>query len=158
MHWGRKRTVTQMYFILSVLCISAATQCDVFVCVLFSPALRHSKSIGFCWSRFLFSPALDRHTHTDAHTQICIYPADLTEELQTLNMNPLQAWAHAYKGTLRHYRLILPLTCTVCKCAMARTARSTHTHPVMHLRWKVSGPVHCLGNGRLAGGGSSFAE
>lgn len=34
-----------------------------------------------------------------------------------------------------------------------RTSGPTHTaqptHLVMHLRWKVSGPVHCLGNGRL---------
>ncbi len=31
----------------------------------------------------------------------------------------------------------------------------THTHTdtdlIMHVKWKVSGPVHCLGNGRLAG-------
>lgn len=34
-----------------------------------------------------------------------------------------------------------------------RTSGPTHTaqltHLVMHLRWKVSGPFHCLGNGRL---------
>lgn len=33
-----------------------------------------------------------------------------------------------------------------------------HTHIEMHLRWNVSCSVHCLGNCRLASGGSSFAE
>lgn len=42
---------------------------------------------------------------------------------------------------------IAPLTWTVCKCAAART-HSTPTQLKLHLRWKVTGPVHCLGNGR----------
>lgn len=40
-----------------------------------------------------------------------------------------------------------PVTWTVCKCAAART-HSTPTQLKLHLRWKVTGPVHCLGNGR----------
>lgn len=36
---------------------------------------------------------------------------------------------------------------TACKCAAART-HSTPTQLKLHLRWKVTGPVHCLGNGR----------
>lgn len=36
--------------------------------------------------------------------------------------------------------------------------QQTLTHLVMHLRWNVNGPVHCLGNGRLAGGGGSSTE
>lgn len=43
---------------------------------------------------------------------------------------------------------ISPVTWTVCKCALART-HNTPTQLKMHLRWKVTGPVHCLGNGRL---------
>lgn len=39
---------------------------------------------------------------------------------------------------------IPPVTWTVCKCAAA----STPTQLKLHLRWKVTGPVHCLGNGR----------
>lgn len=31
-----------------------------------------------------------------------------------------------------------------CRCS-----NNPHTKLTMHLRWKVSGPVHCLGNGRL---------
>lgn len=42
---------------------------------------------------------------------------------------------------------IAPVTWTVCKCAAART-HSTPTQLKLHLRWKVTGPVHCLGNGR----------
>lgn len=42
---------------------------------------------------------------------------------------------------------IPPVTWTVCKCAAART-HSTPTQLKLHLRWKVTGPVHCLGNGR----------
>lgn len=33
--------------------------------------------------------------------------------------------------------------------ADATAAAAAHTELTMHLRWKVSGPVHCLGNGRL---------
>lgn len=93
MYRGRKGAVTEMYFILSV-CVFQQPQCDcIYVCVafclfFFSPALRHCKSIGFCWYRFLFSPTLDgSHSHTDAHTQICIYPRCITECMQRLNVN-----------------------------------------------------------------------
>lgn len=65
------------------------------------------------------------------------------KRLQHLHMWTLQAGLQRLTLTQ-----ISPVLWTVCKCAVART-HSTPTQLKMHLRWKVTGPVHCLGNGRL---------
>lgn len=65
------------------------------------------------------------------------------KRLQNLHMSTLQTGFQRLTLTQ-----ISPVTWTVWKCAVART-HSTPTQLKMHLRWKVTGPVHCLGNGRL---------
>lgn len=84
----------------------------------------------------------DAHTHTDALRNAFFMQSASEGRVSTVRLLKTACTSR------RHDRLATRLYANV-----QRTSGPTHTaqptHLVMHLRWKVSGPVHCLGNGRL---------
>lgn len=102
---------------------------------------RHCKSIGFCCC-FLFFFGPTSFTHRRVFSSL---PCHDENELKHVPVADVCSKSPAPLLTL-----MLLLTCAVCKCAAASQTRTVRPHIlIMRLRWKVSGPVHCLGNGRL---------
>lgn len=126
-------------------CLFQQSYCDciclcVYVCLWgFSFTLRLCKPVG---------------CHTDAHKYVFTY-ATLQRRYEILTYSPLELMDSTNWCGHCSYIHTLPLTCTIYRYMQQQ---QTLTHLVMHLRWNVNGPVHCLGNGRLAGGGGSSTE